>query len=159
MRATGAATDHAIGLAGSFDPGDGSRPRYATVGSRVPVDPRPLAGERALGVILSGQSTIASWALPGGYIASQAKSLQVNVFDRRAYLAQDPVFGCDGDPSGHGGSPSSAIGDYLISSHKYDRVLVANASFGSTSSQQWSQALPNTLAQGLIAAWELVVAM
>jgi hypothetical protein len=153
MRASGTASDPAIGLASSFDPGDGLRPRYNTLGALKPVWPRPVAGERTLGVSVGGQSTIADWSSGALYTALSARSHQANILDGRVYPMADPVFGCDGT----GGSPSSALGDLLIALGKYDRVTVANAAFGSTTSAQWANSTAQP-AQGLKAAWALLKA-
>lgn len=154
MRTAGTASDPAVGFPSSFNPGDGLRPRYNTIGSLTPVFPRPVAGERTLGVLISGQSTIANWSSGTLYTASSPRSHQVNIFDGYVYPMADSVFSCDGT----GGSPSSGIGDALITTlGKYDRVTVANVAFGSTSSTQWADGTGN-LAQGLKIAWSLLKA-
>lgn len=153
MRVTGDAFDPFAFFATSFDPGDGLRPRYNTIGARVPVFPRPVAGERTLGIIVSGQSTISNWGNGTLYTASSSRSHQANIMDGRVYPMADPVFGCDGTTA----TPASMIGDKLIALGKYDRVTIANVAFGSTSSAQWMDRW-NNLGQGLRMAAALLAA-
>lgn len=142
MRGGGAAADPGVGFATSFDPGDGLRPRYNTLGALTPVYPRPFPTEHALGIIYTGQSVAANFSTGALYTASSARSLQLNIMDGRVYAMADPTFDCDGT----GGSPGSAIGDSLIPG-KRDRVCLANVSFGSTTSAQWANGA-NNLSQG-----------
>lgn len=153
MRSSGAPTDLALGYPTSYDAGDGSRPRYNTLGSLTPVWPRPVPGERTLGVLVTGQSVIGNWSIGTLYTASSPRSHQLNILDGRVYAMADPVFGADGT----GGSPTSALGDALISSGRWDRVTVCNVAFGSTRSSQWADGT-GTLARGAKIGWSFLQA-
>ena len=154
MSANGFATDPVLGYVNNYDPGDapGGRPRFNTIGARVPVYPRPLASERTLGIICTGQSVIANWGSGTPYTATSLRSHQANILDGRVYAMSDPNLGADGTQC----SPASALGDKLIPG-KYDRVTVCNVAFGSTSSAQWADAA-GYLATGLKCAWALLQA-
>jgi hypothetical protein len=151
VQTTGTASDPIRGYPTDFNPGDGLRSRYVTVGSRVNKFGRPSAGERALGILCTGQSTLANWGA-GLYTSSNAKSLQGNIYDGQVYPMQDPVFDADGTDS----SPAAAIGDILLGGGYYDRVLVVNVAFGSTNSTQWASASGN-LFQGFQCAYNFLV--
>src|SRR5215472_7301201 len=110
MRITGAVVDPATNISPIYNPGDGARSRYETIGSRIPVWPRQRSGEIARAFLVSGQSTSANWGNGTFYTSTSAASLQLDVFTGMVYAAADPVFSCDGT----GASPFSALGDAMI---------------------------------------------
>jgi hypothetical protein len=154
MQSGGSPVDPAATLTASYNPGDGSRPRFNTVGAQVEVvNPRPVAGEVSEALILTGQSTIANWGSGTAYVASSSKSHMGNPLNGRVYPARDSMFFCDGTGSG----PGSALGDQRIALGVVQRVLVVNASFGSTTSAQWADATGQPFL-GFLVAWNFLLA-
>lgn len=60
--------------------------------------------------------------------------LNFNIHDGHCYSAQDPLLGADGD----GGSVWGRVGDQLIASGAFDRVLVVPFGIGGTSMAEWT---------------------
>jgi hypothetical protein len=149
-RSSGSAVDLSLGFPTTYNAGDGVRSRYNTLGSLTPVWPRPRSGG-ALGLIVTGQSTIANWGAGTLTTATSPLSLQLNILDGRVYPAAGAAFGADGT----GNSPASSIGDALITASKEVQVCVANVAFGSTTSAQWADGT-GTLARGVKIAWDLL---
>lgn len=150
MRArSGSPLDLALGFPSSYD-GQGVRERFNTIGSLTPVWPRPgVAG--ALGLIVSGQSTMSNWGAGALTVATSPLSLQLNILDGRVYPAAGPGFGADGVDN----SPASSIGDAMISAGKEVQVCTANVAFGSTRSSEWANG-SGTLARGVKIAWDML---
>lgn len=146
MRTSGVIFDPLVGLSQTFNPGDGVHTRNNTMGSRMPVQPRPLPGENALGIIYLGQSTAASFGTGALYTSSHAKSLMGNIFDGLMYACSDVMPGTDSITSTTGSSPGAAIPDQLIVTlGKYHRVAIVNVAMGSTRSVQWTSEANNLL--------------
>jgi hypothetical protein len=148
-RSSGSSVDLSIGFPTSYD-GQGVRERFNTIGSLTPVWPRPGSGG-ALGLIVSGQSTMSNWG--AGTLTSSISplSLQLNILDGRVYRAAGPGFGADGTDN----SPASSIGDALISAGREVQVCTANVAFGSTRSSEWANG-SGTLARGVKIAWDML---
>jgi hypothetical protein len=106
---SGTASDPALGFPSTYNAGDGVRSRYNTLGSLTPVWPRPLVSERTLGIIGTGQSTASNFGNGTLYVASSARSHQINIMDGLVYPMADPTLGADGT----GSSPFSMIGDAI----------------------------------------------
>jgi hypothetical protein len=67
------------------------------------------------------------------YTAS-ANVLNFNIHDGKCYLSADPLFGADGD----GGSVWGRLGDQLIESGAFDRVLIVPFGIGGTALREWT---------------------
>lgn len=154
MQSGGSPIDPYATLTASYNPGDGSRPRYNTIGAQVAViDPRPLSSEVSAAYIITGQSTASNWGSGTSYVASSARSHMGNPFTGAVYPARDPMFFCDGT----GASPFSALGDQVIALGAIARTLVVNCAFGTTSSAQWASATGQEF-KGFLVAWNFLLA-
>jgi len=79
-----------------------------------------------------GQSNSANFG-DTRYTAGDAVA-NFNLHDGRCYRALDPLFGADGD----GGSVWGRLGDRLIASGTFDRVLVVPFGIGGTGLREWT---------------------
>jgi hypothetical protein len=79
-----------------------------------------------------GQSNSANYG-ETKYTASDSV-LNFNIHDGKCYTAVDPLLGPDGD----GGSVWGRVGDGLIASGAFDRVLIVPFGIGSTSIAEWT---------------------
>lgn len=60
--------------------------------------------------------------------------INFNIHDGKCYLSEDPLFGADGD----GGSVWGRLGDQLIASGAFDRVLIIPFGIGGTAIREWT---------------------
>lgn len=79
-----------------------------------------------------GQSNSANFG-ESRYTATEAVA-NFNLHDGQCYRTEDPLLGADGD----GGSPWGRLGDRLIESGSFDRVLLAPFGIGGTTLQEWT---------------------
>ncbi len=79
-----------------------------------------------------GQSNSANFG-ETRYTATQ-NVLNFNIHDGKCYPSADPLFGADGD----GGSVWGRLGDQLVASGAFDRVLIIPFGIGGTSLREWT---------------------
>jgi hypothetical protein len=58
-----------------------------------------------------------------------------NFYRGKLYKAKDPLIGCDGK----GGSVWGILGDMLIDSNKYDKIVIVPVAIGSTLASDWAK--------------------
>jgi lysophospholipase L1-like esterase len=91
------------------------------------------AGNTRHAVLLTfGQSNSANYG-ESRYTATD-KVLNFNIHDGMCYAAADPLLGADGN----GGSVWGRVGDALIASGAFDRVLIVPFGIGSTGIAEWT---------------------
>lgn len=97
-----------------------------------PCEPFTVANPRNAVLFAFGQSNSANYGQTR-YTATD-NVLNFNIHDGKCYRAVDPLLGPDGD----GGSVWGRVGDSLIASGAFDRVLVVPFGIGSTSIAEWT---------------------
>ena len=97
---------------------------------RAVLDCRRLVGPKTLVALTFGQSNSANF-VRGRH---RAKYAVFYVADGRCYAAEDPLPGADGD----GGSVWSRLGDLLIASGRYERVVFAGIGVANSAVSSWS---------------------
>lgn len=98
----------------------------------VSCEPFTAGGARHAVLFTFGQSNSANYGATR-YTASD-NVLNFNIHDGKCYTAVDPLLGPDGD----GGSVWGQVGDGLIASGKFDRVLIVPFGVGSTGIAEWT---------------------
>jgi hypothetical protein len=81
-----------------------------------------------------GQSNIANECDPGGLYVPVSGVYNFNFFDRRFYIAKDPLFGATMDLS----NPLTRLGDLLVHRTIFDRVLLVPIAHGGTYAVDWA---------------------
>ncbi|MBI2798821.1 MAG: hypothetical protein HYX63_00815 [Gammaproteobacteria bacterium] len=104
-------------------------PIVASIPRKV-LDCRRLAGPKTLVALTFGQSNSANF-VRGRY---RAKDAVFYVAEGRCFTAEDPLPGADGD----GGSVWSRLGDLLIASGRYERVVFAGIGVANSTVSSWS---------------------
>lgn len=89
------------------------------------------AGRTAV-LLAAGQSLAANTAQ--GPIAASRDVLNYNLYDQSCYRAKDPLLGT----SGGGANMLTRLGDLLIESGQYDRVILVPVAVSSTRIEQWA---------------------
>lgn len=96
-------------------------------------EPFTVGNARHAVLFTFGQSNSANYG-ETRYTASN-RVLNFNIHDGKCYTAADPLLGPDGD----GGSVWGQVGDRLIASGTFDRVLIVPFGIGSTSIAEWTE--------------------
>jgi lysophospholipase L1-like esterase len=97
-----------------------------------PCEPFTTGDPRHAVLFTFGQSNSANYG-ESRYTATDAV-LNFNIHDGKCYPAVDPLLGADGD----GGSVWGRLGDRLIASGAFDRVLIVSFGIGSTGIAEWT---------------------
>ena len=98
----------------------------------VPCAPFTSANPRHAVLFTFGQSNSANFG-ETRYIAKDEVA-NFNLHDGKCYRSEDPLFGADGN----GGSVWGRLGDKLIASGAFDRVLIVPFGIGGTSLHEWT---------------------
>lgn len=98
----------------------------------IPCDPFISANPRSAVLLTFGQSNSANFG-ETRYTAGD-KVVNFNIHDGKCYPSEDPLFGADGD----GGSVWGRLGDQLIESGAFDRVLIVPFGIGGTALREWT---------------------
>jgi hypothetical protein len=104
---------------------------YSDVSSRIQVSCGVLKGSRTMVALAFGQSNAGNH----GETVYRPKYPVYNLFKGRCYRAEDPLLGATGDR----GSVWSRLGDLLVQSRMYDKVLIISIGVGSTTIDQWAE--------------------
>ncbi|MEZ5503415.1 MAG: sialate O-acetylesterase [Halioglobus sp.] len=101
---------------------------------REAVDCAPFASDNPRNAVLFifGQSNSANFGETRYRAAEHV--INFNVHDGKCYATEDPLLGPDGD----GGSPWGRLGDKLVASGAYDRVLLVPFGIGGTTLGEWT---------------------
>jgi hypothetical protein len=95
-------------------------------------DPFTSDNPRNAILLTFGQSNSANFG--GGHHTAGDNVVNFNLHDGKCYITQDPLQGTDGS----GGSVWGILGDQLIASGAYDRVLVVPFGIGGTALREWT---------------------
>jgi len=106
-------------------PGD-----YLDTSSKTRVDCENVAGPRTMVALVFGQSNSANH----GETRYAPKREVYNFYDGKCYVAADPLLGATGDR----GSVWTRLGDMLIESGMYDKVLLVPVGVGGTPVRRWT---------------------
>jgi hypothetical protein len=98
----------------------------------VPCKPFTAPNPRHAILLTFGQSNSANFG-ETRYSAGDGV-VNFNLHDGRCYRTEDPLFGADGD----GGSVWGRLGDRLVASGAFDRVLVVPFGIGGTALREWT---------------------
>jgi hypothetical protein len=98
----------------------------------VPCDPFTVSNPRHAILLTFGQSNSANFGETRHSAGDNVANF--NIHDGKCYLSEDPLFGADGD----GGSVWGRLGDQLIASGAFDRVLIVPFGIGGTTLAEWT---------------------
>jgi|GEM_PF-6851838 len=122
------------------DAPNGNGQGYSSLAGKVEVV-TPTSGPRTAVIVIAGQSygtnSPASdpYALQSIYAPTHGAAVtQLNVYDGKFYVATDPLLGI----SGIGGTMWTRMADDLISSGKYDSVVLVPVNVGGSSVNTWA---------------------
>lgn len=105
------------------------------------VSPKLNPGERTCVILAYGQSNITNYC-DGNYTVTNTKSHMLDPITGAMFQTKEPMVGCNGGlygfPGAITGNCLSRLGDLLIASGRYDRVILCNVGAGGTSSSQWA---------------------
>lgn len=99
---------------------------------QVSCEPFTARDPRTAILLTFGQSNSANFG-ETRYRASKHVS-NFNLHDGKCYRSEDPLFGADGN----GGSPWGYLGDSLVASGNFDRVLIVPFGIGGTAISEWT---------------------
>lgn len=116
---------------------------FSNPAGRVPVSVGSAVSGRTAVVVVAGQSYAANMPASDPYAGASVYAptgavFQLDVFDGKLYRAIDPLLGT----SGVGGSMWGRMADGLISSGKYDSVVLVPLAVGGTSVDDWVSSGP-----------------
>jgi len=89
--------------------------------------------KRTAVIVVVGQSNAANHG--AGRYAARYRVDNFNIYDGRCYRAADPLLGASGD----GGNFATRLGDRLIYTGLFDRVILAPIAMGGTTVEQWAE--------------------
>jgi lysophospholipase L1-like esterase len=114
---------------GAYSP-NGVYPGFKNTNGRTLVDATLIGGQKTLVIIVAGQSNCCSVS-PTPYVATNALSHGLNIYDGGVYKMQDPLLGSSHTPTAGNpplcGSWVSRLGDKLIAGGVASRVIMVPA--------------------------------
>lgn len=115
------------------------------VTTKVIADPRGVAGEVTLCMIVAGDSMAGGYHQSSYSVVNPAKVLQLNVFDGAIYRASDTLLGHSYWPAPNNRSWLPECADLLIAAGKCDRVVWVPISIGATLMSEWATDLNTSI--------------
>jgi hypothetical protein len=105
-----------------------------TAGRRLVSETMFAPGSGTAVILGVGQSNIANECDPTGRHAAKGEVYNFNFFDGKCYTAQDPLLGA----SVNGSNLMTRIGEKLVESGAFQRVLLVPVAHGGTYARDWS---------------------
>jgi len=114
---------------------------YSDLSDKVGSNPNQVEGESVGVFILAGQSLAAN-TCSGDYFTpiNAAKCDQISIYNGGTYRAVDPLIGTSVGVNGQA-NLFTRVADSLVTSGKYDRVIVIPAAVGGTTIEDWATLL------------------
>lgn len=110
---------------------------YNNTDGRTQVSPYIVAGQSTAVFVVAGQSLAAN-TVDTNYTPVSPNVHVLNIYDGGVYSGIDPMLGIPQGNPGQTGSFLGRLGDKLIASGKWQRVVFVPVAVGNTSASQWA---------------------